>query len=61
MNNEKKKKKKKRKSKQDEICEIFNDYFVNIAQDTGKGAQSYKQDVLHNPNAPHIRTGFQLH
>ena len=34
-------------SDQREVCDIFNNYFVNVAKDIGKDSKQYGSDFLH--------------
>ena len=37
-------------SNQTEVCNIFNNYFVNVAKDIGNDATQYDQDFLNHPS-----------
>ena len=37
-------------SNQSEVCEIFNEHFVNVAKDIGRNAPHYKSDFLDHPS-----------
>ena len=42
-------------SEQPEVCELFNDHFVNVAKDIGKSSDDYKEDFFSNhPCIPNI-------
>ena len=37
-------------SDQPEVCEIFNNYFINVAKDIGKESNQYRDDFLNHPS-----------
>ena len=41
-------------SEQPEVCELFNDHFVNVAKDIGKSSDHYKDDFSDHPSITKI-------
>ena len=41
-------------SEQPEVCELFNDHFVNVAKDIGKSSDQYKDDFSDHPSITKI-------
>lgn len=47
-------------SDQIEVCEIFNEHFVNVAKDIGKDAPSYKSDFSDHPSILKISENLNI-